>query len=1154
MTQGGGTQIDPVTNLPTIPWTTDFQLATGVPVYNGGISGQTSTQIAARQTAATSKYADSVVIWAGRNNINSPATVLADIAQMVGNLGHTRYLVLGIINSTSEPTGSANYNAIISLNNSLASTYGSRYVDIRSYLVSQYNSSLAQDVIDHTNDTPPTSLHAVSDVLHLNNQGYQAVSNLIYQSLAILEPVAGTTSVITDKNISSLFASPPAIGLTTRNAGSFTTVDASTNFTSNGFQVAYVPSNRTNFIGSTFYGTGGGSLTHSTGSEGQYDLSLGESSLLRITTGHHDIGLGASALQNLTTGNQNIVIGTFGAAAATTMSNSTIVGTFAGGNTNASNLVLLGYNVYSNTPTANNKIAIGSNISDFAVGTGNTLNIGNGIFGTGFDGSGTTLSNAKTGFIDPVPTNTISLGTGNSGVITYNGTGALDNGITNYEAAKSLWVSDVFVTSTVNGGTGVIRNLSYVSGASAVTIGNISSTNAAFEVRRDNTGIPNLMAISSAGLQGAGTQNGLAVVPTINKSSGVFRGIFVSPLLTAVVAGSDLLNLGTNSAADGAGTHTTLFNVTTAGLVNATNIFTTTINNFGTTSFDGIVLANNAIANSGSPVNISPRLRLSGNVYNTSSLASVRMDVTNELRPVSSTNPTSSLFWSFQGNGGGYIDEAVLTSGGSYSVLGSIGIGTLSSPQALLQINPTTYTNSTAYSVNGFAIRVDPATYTTSAAGGTVTTAGVSTFGISTLTASNATTLTSAATLYIAGAPTAGSNVSIPNPLALLVGSGFSGFNGGLGTNGLNTTANLYVATGNGAINGFNNSQLVFAGATTVTSRIVVNSSTSTTMSIGNSYANAIIGSSPISTAASGTHALLANMVVNPIGTITQGASSVTNTAALYVAGAASATVTGANYALWVASGLSQFGYASVTTGTTVATFQNAGGTCSIVPSTSGGVSCSSDMNLKKNITLLTDNSSWSYNTNITTDNQSILAKVLALTPVNYNWNVEQGSDTKHAGFIAQEVRQVFPDLVNEDPKTHLLALNYAGIMPYAIEAIKEMNLNITSINDLTKTNSWRDALTNWFASTGNGIGDLVAKKLKAKDQICINDTCVTETQLKQVLQQQGSGNTPQTTTVISPAIIIDTPPAITQTPETPAPEVATPIVESETIETANPL
>jgi len=207
-------------------------------------------------------------------------------------------------------------------------------------------------------------------------------------------------------------------------------------------------------------------------------------------------------------------------------------------------------------------------------------------------------------------------------------------------------------------------------------------------------------------------------------------------------------------------------------------------------------------------------------------------------------------------------------------------------------------------------------------------------------------------------------------------------------------------------------------------------------------------------------------------------------------------------------------GSSAVTTGTAVAEFQNAGGTCDITPSVSGGITCSSDMNLKKNITNLADNSSWSFNNNISTANNSVLQDILALNPVNYNWDAEQDTDAKHTGFIAQEVQQVFPDLVQENPTTHFLSLNYTGLLPYTIEAIKEMNFNITSIDDLTKANTWRDSLNNWFADTKNGIGDFVANNLKANNEVCIQDVCLTKADFQRVIQERQqqasvSGGTP---------------------------------------------
>lgn len=244
-------------------------------------------------------------------------------------------------------------------------------------------------------------------------------------------------------------------------------------------------------------------------------------------------------------------------------------------------------------------------------------------------------------------------------------------------------------------------------------------------------------------------------------------------------------------------------------------------------------------------------------------------------------------------------------------------------------------------------------------------------------------------------------------------------------------------------------------------------------------------------------------------------------------------------------------GSSSVVTGTTVATFQNAGGTCSIIPSTSGAISCSSDMNLKKNITTLSDNSAWSYNANITPSNQSVLARILALTPVNYNWNVEQNTDPKHAGFIAQEVREVFPDLVTEDQNTHLLSLSYAGLVPYTVEAIKEMNITLQALPAFTDP-SLAGKVSEFLR--GIAVDNTARVDTVEANKICLQGVCLTKEDFQQLLQnkQQGS-NAPMTTTVTGPAPeetdsapVVDTPPAESQTPEVTAPEPeAPPAVEA---------
>ena len=183
-------------------------------------------------------------------------------------------------------------------------------------------------------------------------------------------------------------------------------------------------------------------------------------------------------------------------------------------------------------------------------------------------------------------------------------------------------------------------------------------------------------------------------------------------------------------------------------------------------------------------------------------------------------------------------------------------------------------------------------------------------------------------------------------------------------------------------------------------------------------------------------------------------------------------------------------GSSSITTGTSVAQFQNAGGTCTVIPSTSGGITCTSDITLKKNITTLDSNSTYTLTSINTPTSATTLDKIMSLSPVVYNWNIESDTDQKHTGFIAQEVAQVFPDLVTTDQATNIKSLSYTGFVPYLTKAVQELNVKITDIQHLQgeTRNSLFSVLQDWFASAQNGIATIFADKVQTK-QLCISDT-----------------------------------------------------------------
>jgi hypothetical protein len=146
--------------------------------YNFGIGSQTSTQIAARCLATPDAKTAIQIIWAGVNNYASGATVLADIASMVANCGHARFLVLSLINGeyATEYQGGAGYTQIMAINTALVAAYPSNYVDVRATLLAS-GTGTGQDATDVSRDIVPVSLR--SDARHLNDSGYLIVATAV---------------------------------------------------------------------------------------------------------------------------------------------------------------------------------------------------------------------------------------------------------------------------------------------------------------------------------------------------------------------------------------------------------------------------------------------------------------------------------------------------------------------------------------------------------------------------------------------------------------------------------------------------------------------------------------------------------------------------------------------------------------------------------------------------------------------------------------------------------------------------------------------------------------------------------------------------------------------------------------------------------------
>ena len=97
----------------------------------------------------------------------------------------------------------------------------------------------------------------------------------------------------------------------------------------------------------------------------------------------------------------------------------------------------------------------------------------------------------------------------------------------------------------------------------------------------------------------------------------------------------------------------------------------------------------------------------------------------------------------------------------------------------------------------------------------------------------------------------------------------------------------------------------------------------------------------------------------------------------------------------------------------------------------SGDVNISSDARLKSNIVSL----------------GSTLSKLLLIDGKSYTMNK---SGEEKIGILAQDIQEVFPELVSKDDN-EMLSVNYQGLVPVLINAIKEQEDKISRLENLVE-------------------------------------------------------------------------------------------------------
>lgn len=201
---------------------------------------------------------------------------------------------------------------------------------------------------------------------------------------------------------------------------------------------------------------------------------------------------------------------------------------------------------------------------------------------------------------------------------------------------------------------------------------------------------------------------------------------------------------------------------------------------------------------------------------------------------------------------------------------------------------------------------------------------------------------------------------------------------------------------------------------------------------------------------------------------------------------------------------------------------------CTITTGT--GIACTSDERLKANIADIPGDA---------------LTRLANVRTVHYNL-IGDATGRDQVGFLAQNLERYFPELVDTNSDGYK-SVYYAQMTPILVEAVKELDIKLSDIQKVAgATDQTLVAnVRNWLASATNGIAVIVSDTLRARNQICIDDVCMTKDQLRTIIQNSGSapvsGPAVPPSDPVPPATDPETPPA---DPATPPSDPVTPVTD----------
>lgn len=218
------------------------------------------------------------------------------------------------------------------------------------------------------------------------------------------------------------------------------------------------------------------------------------------------------------------------------------------------------------------------------------------------------------------------------------------------------------------------------------------------------------------------------------------------------------------------------------------------------------------------------------------------------------------------------------------------------------------------------------------------------------------------------------------------------------------------------------------------------------------------------------------------------GSSTITDAATFAVSGApiagTNATITNA-YSIWSQGGNVRIDGMAASAASDSTVCVSTGG---ILTKSNAACTAASSLRFKHDITTL--------------DNNTLLAQVMALRPVSFVYNE---NNALSLGFIAEEVNAINPLLVAyEDDGITPRALHYDKFVTLLTGAVQELDLKIVPLTDLSTDTpqSFGSLMKQFLENANNTLQEVFFGKVHTKE-LCLDDVCITKTQLQQLLQQQ---------------------------------------------------